>query len=156
MKRVIIDTDPKFFFQVGVQLPPHEKQALVEFFRKNVDVFAWDTCEAPGIDPNFICHHLNVNPSIAPKKQPPRRSSKNHYEAVKDDVTKLKRVGAIKEFFLSGMVSQHCGGKKEERKVESMRRFYKLEQSLSERSFPPSSDRSIGGRNGRTSSNEFP
>ena len=101
MEKVIIDTDPKFFFQVGVQLPLHEKQALVEFLRENVDVFAWDACEAPVIDPDFICHHLNVNPSIAPRKQPPKRSSKDHYEAVKDEVTKLKRVGAIKEVFYS-------------------------------------------------------
>ena len=98
---MIIDIDSEIFFQVGVQLPLHEKQALVEFLRENVDVFAWDACEAPGIDPDFICHHLNVNPSIAPRKQPPRRSSKDHYEAVKDEVTKLKRVGAIKEVFYS-------------------------------------------------------
>ena len=98
---MIIDTDPEIFFQVRVQLPLHEKQALVEFLRENVDVFAWDACEAPGIDPDFICHHLNVNPSIAPRKQPPRRSSKDHYEAVKDEVTKLKRVEAINEVFYS-------------------------------------------------------
>ena len=87
---MIIDTDPEKFFQVGVQLPSHEKQVLIEFLRKNVDMFAWDACEAPGIDPNFICHHLNVNPSIVSRKQPPRRSSKDHCEAVKDEVAKLK------------------------------------------------------------------
>ena len=87
---MIIDTNPEKFFQVRVQLPPHEKQALIEFLRKNVDVFAWDAYEFLGIDPDFICHHLNVNPSITSRKQPPRRSSKDHYEAVKDEVTKLK------------------------------------------------------------------
>ena len=87
---MIINTDPEKFFQVGVQLPPHEKQALIEFLRNNVDVFAWDACEAPGIDLDFIYHHLNVNPSITPRKQPSKRSSKDHYEAVKDEVTKLK------------------------------------------------------------------
>ena len=62
-------------------------------------MFAWDACEALGIDPDFICHHLNVNPSIALRKQPPKRLSKDHYEAVKDEVTKLKRARAIKEVF---------------------------------------------------------
>ena len=62
-------------------------------------MFAWDACEALGINPDFLCHHLNVNSSIAPRKQPPRRLSKDHYEAVKDEVTKLKRVRAIKEVF---------------------------------------------------------
>ena len=42
---------------------------------------------------------MNVNPSITPRKQPPRHLSKDHYEAVKEEVTKLKRAGAIKEVF---------------------------------------------------------
>ena len=96
---MVIDTNPDKFFQVGVQLPPQEKQELIEFLWKNVDVFAWNAYEAPRVDPDFICHHLNVNPSITLRKQPPRRSSKDHYEAVKDEVTKLKQAGAIKEVF---------------------------------------------------------
>ena len=51
------------------------------------------------MDPNFICHHLNVNPSITPKKQSPRRPSKEHADAVRDEVMKLKQVGAIKKVF---------------------------------------------------------
>ena len=62
-------------------------------------MFAWNAYKAPGVDPNFICHHLNVNLSITPRKQPPRCSSKDHYEAVKNEVTKLKQVGHIKEVF---------------------------------------------------------
>ena len=96
---MIIDTNPKKFFQVRIRLPIHEKQALIEFLRDNVDVFSWDACEVPRIDPDFICHHLNVNPFITPRKQPSRPSSKDHYEAIKEEVTKLKRAGAIKEVF---------------------------------------------------------
>ena len=62
-------------------------------------MFAWNAYEAPGMDPDFICHHLNVNPSAIPKKQPPRRPSKLHAEAIKDEVNKLKQAGAIKEVF---------------------------------------------------------
>ena len=51
------------------------------------------------MDPNFICHHLNVNPAILPRKQPHRRSSKEHSNAVKEEVNKLKQAGAIKEVF---------------------------------------------------------
>ena len=62
-------------------------------------MFTWDAYEALGVDPSFICHHLNVNPSIIPKRQPPRRPSKEHVEAVKNEVTKLKQAGAIKKVF---------------------------------------------------------
>ena len=76
-----------------------ENEELIEFLRRNIDVFAWSAYEAPGVNPNFICHHLNVNPSIIPKKQPPRRSSKEHSDAIKEEVVKLKRAGVIKEVF---------------------------------------------------------
>ena len=51
------------------------------------------------MDPDFICHHLNVNSLVIPKKQPPRRPFKEHVEAVHQEVTKLKQAGAIKEVF---------------------------------------------------------
>ena len=99
LEKVIVDDDSEKFFQIGAQLSQLEREQLVEFLRKNVDVFAWDAYKAPGVDPNFICHHLNVNPSITPKRQPPRRLSKEHAKAVKNEVTKLKQAEAIKEVF---------------------------------------------------------
>ena len=83
----------------GAQLPPKEKEELVEFLSRSIDVFAWEAYEAPGVDPNFIYHHLNVNPSIIPKKQSPWCPSKEHADIVRDEVIKLKQAGAINEFF---------------------------------------------------------
>ena len=99
LERVIVGDDPEKFFQIGAKLPLHKREHLVEFLRENVNVFAWNAYEAPGIDPSFICHHLNVNPSITPKSQPPRCPSKEHAEAVINEVAKLKQAGAIKEVF---------------------------------------------------------
>ena len=62
-------------------------------------MFAWDTYDAPGVDPSLICHYLNVNPSSIPRKHPPRRLSKEHADSVRDEVMKLKKAGAIKEVF---------------------------------------------------------
>ena len=80
--KITIGDDPEKFFQLESQLPQQEREELVEFLKWNIDVFAWNTYEAPGVDPSFICHHLNVNPLITPKKQLPRRPSKEHAEAV--------------------------------------------------------------------------
>ena len=99
LDKVIIGNDPERFFQVGAQLPLVEKEELIELLRRNVDVFAWDAYEAPGLDPKFICHQLNVNPSVTPKRQPSWRTSNEHVEAVKSEVIKLKQAGAIKEVF---------------------------------------------------------
>ena len=67
LERFAIIDDPEKFFQVGAQLPPQEKGELVEFLKKNVDVFAWNAYKAPRVNLSFICHHLNVNPSFTPR-----------------------------------------------------------------------------------------
>ena len=51
------------------------------------------------MDSEFITHKLNVDPLYPPKKQKLRRSAKQHVEAVKQEVEKLKEVGAIREVF---------------------------------------------------------
>ena len=68
LDKVVIGDDPERFFQVGAQLPLEEKEELVELLRRNVDMFVWDAYEAPSLDLKFIFHHLNVNPSVTPKR----------------------------------------------------------------------------------------
>ena len=97
--QITVGDDSEKFFQIGSQLPQREREELIEFLKHNIDVFAWNTYESPGVDPEFICHHLNVNPLIAPKKQLPRRPSKEHVEVVREEVAKLKQAGAIKGVF---------------------------------------------------------
>ena len=99
LEKVVIGGTPEKFFQVGAQLPPQEKEELIEFLKRNIDVFVWDACDAPGIDSAFICHHLNVNPSTTPKKQPPWHPSREHADVIRDEVVKIKHARAIKEVF---------------------------------------------------------
>ena len=93
MERVIIGEDGEDadkYFQVEIQLPIKDNKQLVDFLKGNLGVFEWSAYEALGVDLEFICHHLNVNPKVALKKQLPWRSSKEHVETVKDGVRKLK------------------------------------------------------------------
>ena len=66
--KVVIRHNSEIFFQIGSQLPHQEREERIEFLKQNIDVFTWNAYEAPGVDPEFICHHLNVNPLIAPNK----------------------------------------------------------------------------------------
>ena len=113
---MIIGDDPERFFQVGSQLSPGEKEGLIGFLRKNIYVFTWDAYDALGIDPNFISHHLNVNPSATLKEQPPRHPSKEHADAIRDEVIKLKQAGAIKEVFYHESLANIVVVKKKSRK----------------------------------------
>ena len=76
LEMVVGGDGPEKFFHIGAQLPPQEKEERIEFLRRNVKVFAWNAYKALGVDPSFICHHLNVNPFVTPQKQPLQRSSK--------------------------------------------------------------------------------
>ena len=89
---------------------------MIEFLKRNIDIFAWNACVAPEIDPAFIFHHLNVNPAITPKKQPPRHPSKEHADMIRDEVAKLKRAGAIKEVFYPEWLANTVVVKKKSRK----------------------------------------
>ena len=78
LEKVVIGEDVDRYFQVGVQLPLKDKRQLVDFLKDNLDIFSWSAYEAPGVDPEFIYRHLNVNSKVTPKKQLPRCSSKEH------------------------------------------------------------------------------
>ena len=136
LEKVVVGNDSGKFFQFGSELAPQEREQLIAFLRENVDVFAWDAYEAPGVDLNFICHHLNVNPSIAPKKQPPRRPSKEHVNATKDEVMKLKKVGAIKEVFYLEWLANTVAVKKNSGKWRVCVDFTDLNKTCPKDSFP--------------------
>ena len=135
---MIIGDDPGRFFQVGSQLPLQEKKGLIGFFRKNVDVFALDAYDALGINPNFICHHLNVNPSATPKKQPPYRLFKELAKAIRVKVRKLKQVGAIKKVFYPEWLVNIVVVKKKNGKWRVCVDFTDLNKACPKDSFPMS------------------
>ena len=101
-----------------------------------MDVFAWNIYEAPGVDPKFICHHLNVNPLVAPKKQPPRRPSKEHADAVREEVARLKQAGAIKEVFYPEWLANTVVVKKKSGKWRVCVDFTYLSKACSKDPFP--------------------
>ena len=49
--KIIIRDDPEKFFQVRSQLPQQEREDLIGFLKQNIDVFAWNTYKALGVDP---------------------------------------------------------------------------------------------------------
>ena len=101
-----------------------------------MDVFAWDAYEAPKVDLDFICHHLNVSPAVTPKKQPPRRLSKEHADAVKEEVIKLKKAVAIKEVFYPELLANTILVKKKSGKLRVYVDFTDLNKACPKDPFP--------------------
>ncbi|XP_023922882.1 uncharacterized protein LOC112034295 [Quercus suber] len=119
----------------GAQLP-QEKEELMKFLKGNLNVFAWNAYEAPEVNPSFICHHLNVNPTVVPKKQPPRRSSKEHSKAVKEEVIRLKQAGTIKELFYLDWLDNTVVVKKKNGKWRACVDFTNLNKTCPKDPFP--------------------
>ena len=94
---IFLDVDR--YFQVGASLKDEDNVGMLLFLIQNVDIFAWSPYEVPRVDPKFIVHRLNVDPLFPPKRQKPRRSTKEHVEAVKLEVKRLKEAGVIREIF---------------------------------------------------------
>lgn len=63
---VSIEVDTSFpdrALKIGSQLSPEMFERLSSFLKANLDVFAWSHADMVGIDPNIMCHHLNVDPA---------------------------------------------------------------------------------------------
>ena len=99
-------------------------------------MFAWNAYKAPGLDPDFICHHLNVNLAVLSRKQPPQRSSKEHSDAVKEEVNKLKQAGAIKEVFYPEWLANTVIMKKKNGNWQVCVDFTNLNKACPKNSFP--------------------
>ena len=94
---------------------------MVTFLRKNVDVFAWQPSDMPGIDAEVMCHKLHIDKGFKPVKQKPRRAAPEKAKAVEEEVQKLLKAGAIREADFPDWVSNPVVVKKKERKMEGMR-----------------------------------
>ncbi|XP_030940195.1 uncharacterized protein LOC115965145 [Quercus lobata] len=136
LEKVVIGGDSEKIFWVGAQLPLQEKEELIEFLKRNIDVFSWDACDAPRIDPDVICHYLNVNLAITPKKQPPCCPSKEHADAIRDEMAKLKRVRAIKEVFYPEWLANTVVVKKKSGKWRVCMDFTDLNKACPKNPFP--------------------
>ena len=95
--RILLDDDRSFL--IGASVKDKKRVEMPLFLMQNVDVFAWSPYKVPRVDLEFIVHKLNVDLLYPTKKQKPRRSAKEYVEAIKQEVKRLKEIGAIKEIF---------------------------------------------------------
>ena len=52
--------------RIGTTLSPKMRTRLIQFLKENLDVFAWNHGDIPGISPKVIQHKLNVDPERKP------------------------------------------------------------------------------------------
>ena len=57
------ENNPERCTRVGANLEEKIKKDLIQFLKKNIDVFAWIHEDMSSIDHSVITHYLNVYPS---------------------------------------------------------------------------------------------
>ena len=124
------------YFHIRASVGDQDKVETLLFLIQNVDVFAWSPYEVPGVDPKFIVHKLNVDPSFPPKKQKSRRSAKEHVKAVRQEVERLKEAEAIKEIFFLEWLANTVIVTKKNRKWRVCIDFTDLNQACLNDPFP--------------------
>ena len=124
------------YFQIGASIKDDDRVGILLFLIQNVDVFAWSSYEVPGVDPEFIVHKLNVDPLFPPEKQKLRRSAKEHVEAVKLEVKRLREAGAIREIFFPEWLANTVVVKKKNGKWRVCVDFTDLNRACLKDSFP--------------------
>jgi len=84
-------------FKLGRLLSREEQDQVVEVISRHLDAFAWSASDMPGIDPDFLCHHLTMDPKVRPVRQRKRKFNEERRRVVQDETKKLLSAGHIRE-----------------------------------------------------------
>ncbi|KAL2248154.1 UNVERIFIED_CONTAM: Retrovirus-related Pol polyprotein from transposon [Sesamum indicum] len=79
--------------------------AMIEFLKKNADIFAWSPLDFTGIDPGVIVHRLNVDHQPRPVQQKRRLFESDKNEIIRQEVEKLLKAGYVSEIQYTNWLS---------------------------------------------------
>ena len=70
---------------------------IARVIKRHLDAFAWSASDMPGIDPDFLCHHLTMDTQVRPVRQRRRKFNEERRQAIRDETQKLFAVSHIRE-----------------------------------------------------------
>jgi hypothetical protein len=122
--------------QIGTYLNAEVRDSLIDFLRRNVDVFAWSHEDMPGINPEKIVHVLNVNSVARPVRQKRRKFAPERVEAITVEVEKLLKAQFIEEVYYPDWLANVVLVKKSNGKWRICVDFTDLNKACPKDSFP--------------------
>jgi len=122
--------------RIGGDLSLEQEQQLVQVLKKNLSSFAWSVADMIGIDPDFLCHKLNINPSAKPKVQRRRQLSGDRAQAATEEVCKLLEAAHIQEIQYPTWLANVVMVKKSIRKWRMCVDFTNLNNACPKDSYP--------------------
>jgi len=84
-------------FKLGRLLSQEEQEGVAGVISRHLDAFAWSASDMPGIDPDFLCHHLSMDATVRPVCQRRRKFNEERQLVVREETQKLLSAGHIRE-----------------------------------------------------------
>ena len=83
-------------FKLGRLLSQEEQDEVAAVISRHLDAFAWSASDMPGIDPDFLCHHLTMDPKVRPVRQRRRKFNEERRLVMQEKTKKLLGAGHIR------------------------------------------------------------
>ena len=64
------EVGPEKFLHINVGLSENQQEQLLKFIKKQDGAFTWEYTDLKGIDPHTFIHHIYMDPSMSPIRQP--------------------------------------------------------------------------------------
>ncbi|RDX85212.1 hypothetical protein CR513_33627, partial [Mucuna pruriens] len=97
LKEINISLDPTHKAKIGTTLMQEGESHLISFLWENRDVFTWSPANMPGIDLEFMCHHLSISLGFQPVTQLQRQLGEEKRRAAWEENKKLLAAGFIRK-----------------------------------------------------------
>jgi len=128
-------------FKLGKTLDSETQDQIAKVISRPLDAFAWSASDMPGIDPDFLCHRLAMDPHVRPIRQRRRKFNKEKRQAIKDETQKILAAGHIREIQLPKWLANVVLVKKNSGKWRMCVDFTDLNKACPKDSYPlPSID----------------
>ena len=72
-------------FKLGRTLDSETQDQIAKVISRHLDAFALAASDMPGIDPDFLCHRLAMDPQVRLIHQRRRKFNEEKRQAIKDD-----------------------------------------------------------------------
>ena len=124
------------YTRVRADLEKKNKKDLIQFLKKNIDVFAWSHEDMPGIDPSVITHRLNICHSFKPVQQKKRVFTLERDNAIKEEIQKLMAAKFVREVYYPDWLANVVIVKKANGKWRMCVDFTNLNKACPKDSYP--------------------
>jgi len=84
-------------FKLGGLLSEDTRRQIAGVIERHLDAFAWSASDMPGIDPDFLCHRLAMDPQVRPVRQRRRKFNEERRQVIHEETHKLLAAAHIRE-----------------------------------------------------------